>query len=161
VDEETGLTLGNVMLQAVEQGVDLLELEEGESVEFTAVTPMLYAARAFQHVTVKAGDWYYYADYGLGSYLTSPFTVSFGNVTATAFCIEPSKPNPGSGSYQITKLEGNRELAKVCYYGTDASGVYIFFNRSHPDFSVGKRFVLTHLAASYANGSGDSFYWTN
>lgn len=160
-DEETDLMLGEVMLQAVEQGIDLQELEDGESITYTARSNKLFAAKSSQNVTITRGDWYYYADYGLGSYLTSPFTVSFGNVTATAFCIEPSKPGPGSGTYEITKLEGNRELAKVCYYGTDASGDYNFFKRSHPDFSTGKRFVLTHLAASYANGSGDAFYGTN
>ena len=100
-------------------------------------------------------------DYGLGTYLTSPFTVTFGNVTATAYCIEPSKPGPGSGTYQITKLEGNRELAKVCYYGTEAAGSSAFFAKHHTDFSAGKRFVITHLAASYANGSSDAFYGTN
>lgn len=161
VDEETGLTLGEVMLQAVEQGMDLRKLEAGESMTYTARSNRLFAAKSSQSVTITQGEWYYYADYGLGSYLTSPFTVSFGTVTATAFCIEPSKPGPGSGTYQITKLEGNRELAKVCYYGTEASGEYNFFNRRHPDFSVGKRFVLTHLAASYANGSEDAFYGTN
>lgn len=116
VDEETGLTLGNVMLQAVEQGGDLLELEEGESVEFTAAAPMLYAARASQRVTVTAGSWYYYADYGLGSYLTCPYTVTFGDVTATAYCVQPSKPGPDDGMYTIEKLSDGKTLAKVCYY---------------------------------------------
>ena len=112
-------------------------------------------------MTITQGSYYYYADYGLGSYVTAPFTVSFGNVTATAYCIQPSKPGPGSGTYQITKLEGNRELAKVCYYGTEASGSAYFFNHYHTDFSAGKRFIVTHLAASYANGSSDAFYGTN
>ena len=89
--------------------------------------------------------------------MTAPFTVSFGNVTATAYCIQPSKPGPGSGTYQITKLEGNRELAKVCYYGTEAAGSAYFFNHYHTDFSAGKRFIVTHLAASYANGSAPIF----
>ncbi|MFR5700381.1 MAG: hypothetical protein ACLUD0_00015 [Eubacterium ramulus] len=77
VDEESGLTLSDVMLQAVEQDVDLLEMEDGETVTFTASSPMLYAARATQSVTVTKGSWYYYADYGLGSYLTCPYTVTF------------------------------------------------------------------------------------
>ena len=161
VDEESGLTLGEVLLQAEDQGIEIRELENGESVSFMAKAPMMRAARASQSVTITQGDWYYYADYGLGSYLTCPFTVSFGNVTATAYCIQPSKPGPGSGTYQITKLEGNRELAKVCYYGTEASGSAYFFNHYHTDFSAGKRFIVTHLAASYANGSGDAFYGTN
>lgn len=161
VDEESGLTLGEVLLQAADQGIDIQGLKNGESVSFMAQAPMARAARASQSVTITQGDWYYYADYGLGSYLTAPFTVTFGNVTATAFCIQPSKPGPGSGTYQITKLEGNRELAKVCYYGTEASGSAYFFNHYHNDFSAGKRFIVTHLAASYANGSGDAFYGTN
>ena len=158
VDEESGLTLGEVLLQAEDQGIDIQGLENGESVSFTAQVP---AARASQSVTITQGSYYYYADYGLGSYVTAPFTVSFGNVTATAYCIQPSKPGPGSGTYQITKLEGNRELAKVCYYGTEASGSAYFFNHYHTDFSAGKRFIVTHLAASYANGSSDAFYGTN
>lgn len=161
VDEESGLTLGDVLLQAEEQGVEIQELENGESASFTAKSQVSRAARAAQTVTITRGDYYYYADYGLGSYLTSPFTVSFGNVTATAFCIQPSKPGPGSGTYQITKLAGSRELAKVCYYGTAASGSAYFFAKKHTDFSTGKRFIVTHLAASYANGSEDAFYGAN
>lgn len=162
VDEENGLSLGEVLLQAESQGVDIQGLNSGESVSFTAQAPMARSARAAsQTVTITQGSWYYYADYGLGSYLTAPFTVSFGNVKATAYCIQPSKPGPGSGTYQITKLEGNKELAKVCYYGTEASGSAYFFNNHHTDFSAGKRFIITHLAASYANGSSDAFYGTN
>ena len=161
VDEESGLTLGEVLLQAEDQGIDIQGLEKGESVSFMAQAPMARAARASQSVTITQGSYYYYADYGLGSYVTAPFTVSFGNVTATAYCIQPSKPGPGSGTYQITKLEGNRELAKTIYYGTEASGSAYFFNHYHTDFSAGKRFIVTHLAASYANGSSDAFYGTN
>ena len=146
VDEESGLTLGEVLLQAEDQGIDIQGLKNGESVSFMAQAPMARAARALQSVTITQGDWYYYADYGLGSYLTAPFTVTFGNVTATAFCIQPSKPGPGSGTYQITKLEGNRELAKVCYYGTEASGSAYFFNHYHNDFSAGKRFIVTQYS---------------
>lgn len=161
VDEDSGLTLGEVLLQAADQGVDIQNLEAGESVTFTAKSRMARAARASQSVTITQGSYYYYADYGLGSYVTAPFTVKFGNVTATAYCIQPSKPGPGSGTYQITKLEGKQELAKTIYYGTDASGSAYFFNRHHQDFSAGKRFIITHLAASYANGSSDAFYGTN
>lgn len=161
VDEDSGLTLGEVLLQAADQGVDIQSLEVGESVTFTAQAPRARAARATQPVTITQGSYYYYADYGLGSYVTAPFTVKFGNVSATAYCIQPSKPGPGSGTYQITKLEGKQELAKTIYYGTEASGAAYFFNCHHKDFSAGKRFIVTHLAASYANGSSDAFYGTN
>lgn len=161
VDTETGLSLGEVMLQAVEQGVDILELKEGESLTFTARSTKLFAARASQQVTVTQGSWYYYADYGLGTYLTCPYTVKFGSVTATAYCVQPSKAGPGNGNYTITKLTDGKNLAKVCYYGTKASGDEGFFAEKHPDFSTGKRFIITHLAAAYANGSGDAFSGTN
>ena len=161
VDEDSGLTLGEVLLQAADQGVDIQSLEVGESVTFTAQAPRARATRATQSVTITQGSYYYYADYGLGSYVTAPFTVKFGNVSATAYCIQPSKPGPGSGTYQITKLEGKQELAKTIYYGTEASGAAYFFNSHHKDFSAGKRFIVTHLAASYANGSSDAFYGTN
>lgn len=161
VDEESGLTLGDVMLQAVEQDVDLLELEEGESATFMAEAPRLFAAKASQSVDVTRGSAYYYADYGLGSYVTYPYTVKFGSVTATAYCVQPSKAGPGDGNYTITKLGDSKTLAKVCYYGTKASGDEGFFAEKHPDFSAGKRFIITHIAAAYANGSSDAFSGTN
>lgn len=161
VDGESGLTLGDVMLQAVEQDVDLLELEEGETVTFTAEAPALFSARASQSVDVTRGSAYYYADYGFGSYVTYPYTVKFGDVTATAYCVQPSKAGPGDGNYKITKLGDSKTLAKVCYYGTKASGEEGFFAEKYPDFSTGKRFIITHLAAAYANGSSDAFSGTN
>ena len=54
--------------------VDLLALEEGETVTFTAYNPKMLRS---SQVEVSSGGWYYYADYGLGSYLTCPFTVSW------------------------------------------------------------------------------------
>ena len=47
------------------------------------------------------------------------------------------------------------------YYGTDAAGSESFFANKHTDFSEGKRFIIIHMAASYANGSSDAFYGTN
>lgn len=93
--------------------------------------------------------------------MTAPYTVTFGNVTATAYCVQPSKPGPDDGNYTITKLADGKTLAKVCYYGTKASGDEGFFAEKHPDFSTGKRFIITHLVASYANGSSDAFSGTN
>ncbi len=85
----------------------------------------------------------------------------FGNVTATAFCIQPSKPGPGSGTYQITKLEGNRELAKVCYYGTEASGSAYFFAKYHTDFSAGETVYRDTPCRFLRQWSSDAFYGTN
>lgn len=156
VDPETGLTLGEVLEQAQEQNLDLMEMEEGETASFIAT----YAS-ATTDVSVTRGSCYYYSDYDLGSYLTYKYTVSFNNVTATAYCIQPSKSSPGDGVFKITRLGDGKKLAKVCYYGTKASGVNGFFKTEHPDFSAGKQFVITHLAVSYASGSDDAFSGAN
>lgn len=160
VDPETGLSVSDVLEQGEEQGMDMLSLEEGETVQFQAQA-LFASARSTTSVSVTRGAYYYYADYGLGSYLTAPYTVKFGDVTATAYCVQPSKPGPGDGTYTITKLSDGKTLAKVCYYGTKASGDEGFFAEKHPDFSTGKRFIITHLAAAYANGSSDAFSGTN
>ena len=62
VDEETGLSLGEVLVQAEEQGVDIQSMERGESASFTAQPPMAKSARASQSVTITQGSYYYYAD---------------------------------------------------------------------------------------------------
>ena len=157
-DEESGLTLSDVLEQAGEQDIDLMAMEDGETVSFTAVNT---STRATQDVDVTRGTAYYYADYGLGSYVTYKYTVKFGTVSATAYCVQPSKAGPGDGVYKITKLGDSKALAKVCYYGTKASGENGFFSEKHPDFSAGKQFIIVHLAASYANNSGDAFSGTN
>ena len=135
-----------------------MAMEDGETVSFTAVNT---STRATQDVDVTRGTAYYYADYGLGSYVTYKYTVKFGNVSATAYCVQPSKAGPGDGVYKITKLGDSKALAKVCYYGTKASGENGFFSEKHPDFSAGKQFIIVHLAASYANNSSDAFSGTN
>ena len=161
VDPETGTTLSEVMEEAVEQGIALEELEIGETVTFEM--PMLLAATSTgsQSVSITRGSWYHYADYGLGSYITAPYYVSWGGIKATAYCVQPSKKGPDDGTYSITKLSDGKTLAKVCYYGTKASDENGFFDEKHPDFSTGKRFIITHLAAAYANGSSDWDSGTN
>lgn len=164
VDEETGLSLSVVLEEAVEEGIDLAEMEVGETIAYSvsmAASLALTASTSTETVTITRGDWYYYADYGLGSYMTAPYYVSYGDITATAYCVQPSKAGPDDGTYTITKLSDSKTLAKVCYYGTKASGDEGFFATYYPDFSTGKRFIITHLAASYANGSDDAFSGTN
>jgi len=159
-DEESGLELHDVMEQATEHGVDFEALETGEVVTFSA-TAARDAGIGSQQVTIEKGPIYRYADYGLGTYLTEPYYISYGSVRATAYCIQPAKPGPGSGTYTITKLEDHQALAKVCYYGTDAAGAESYFANKHSDFSAGKRFIIVHMAAAYAYGSSDAFYGTN
>ena len=155
--EGTGLTVEGAVRQVQERGIDLMAMEEGESITFYASA----AARSVEQVTVTRGDCYRYADYGYGSYLTYKYTVQFSGVSATAYCIQPSVNSPGSGTYSISKLKDKKALAKVCYYGTKASGEEGFFTEKHPDFSEGQRFILVHMAASHANGSSDAFSGAN
>lgn len=158
-DEESGLALHDVMEQAANHGVDFEAMETGEVATFAATARE--AGVGSQQVTIEKGPIYRYADYGLGTYLTEPYYISYGSVRATAYCIQPAKPGPGSGTYTITKLADNQALAKVCYYGTDAAGEESYFANKHSDFSAGKRFILVHMAAAYAYGSSDAFYGTN
>ena len=158
-DEESGLALHDVIEQAANHGVDFEAMETGEVATFAATARE--AGVGSQQVTIEKGSIYRYADYGLGTYLTEPYYISYGSVRATAYCIQPAKPGPGSGTYTITKLADNQALAKVCYYGTDAAGEESYFANKHSDFSAGKRFILVHMAAAYAYGSSDAFYGTN
>ena len=159
-DEESGLTVSEVMDQAENEGIDLYEMEPGETVTFMAAAGN---ARSSQQVSVTRGAEYRYADYGYGTYLTYQYTVKFGNVSATAYCVQPSKPGPGTGTYTINKVGDGKALAKVCYYGTKASGDDGFFTEEngYGNLSAGARFILVHLAASYANGSSDAFSGAN
>lgn len=161
VDPETGTTLSEVLQEAADQDVSLSELEAGETVTFDMPVMLASGETGVKSVSVTAGPWYYYADYGLGSYLTCPYYVSWGSINATAYCVQPSKKGPDNGSYTIQKLEDGKTLAKVCYYGTKASEENGFFDEKHPDFSAGKRFIITHIAAAYANGSSDWDSGTN
>lgn len=161
VDPETGITLSEVLQEATEQEVPISELGVGETVTFDMPVMLASDDTGVKSVSVTAGPWYHYADYGLGSYLTCPYYVSWGNINATAYCVQPSKKGPDNGTYTIQKLEDGKTLAKVCYYGTKASEENGFFDEKHPDFSAGKRFIITHIAAAYANGSSDWASGTN
>ena len=159
-DLESELTVSEALEQAESNGIDLYAMEAGETVTFMAAAGN---ARSSQQVSVTRGAEYRYADYGYGTYLTYQYTVKFGNVSATAYCVQPSKPGPGSGTYTINKVGDGKALAKVCYYGTKASGDDGFFTEEngYGNLSTGARFILVHLAASYANGSGDAFSGAN
>lgn len=159
-DLESELTVSEVLEQAESNGIDLYAMEAGETVTFMAAAGN---ARSSQQVSVTRGAEYRYADYGYGTYLTYQYTVKFGNISATAYCVQPSKPGPGSGTYTINKVGDGKALAKVCYYGTKASGDDVFFTEEngYGNLSTGARFILVHLAASYANGSGDAFSGAN
>ena len=116
VDTETELTVSEVLEQAETNGIDLYAMDAGETVTFMASAGN---ARSSQQVSVTRGTMYRYADYGYGSYLTYQYTVKFGNVSATAYCVQPSKPGPGSGTYTINKVGDGKALAKNDITGAD------------------------------------------
>lgn len=109
------------------------------------------ATRTWVIKTVKIGGVYVA---GLNNtckvYLTYQYTVKFGNISATAYCVQPSKPGLGSGTYTINKVGDGKALAKVCYYGTKASGDDGFFTEEngYGNLSAGARFMV-HIVASY------------
>lgn len=155
--------LEEIFEQAEAQGIDIAGMKDGETISFEVdfQTDDGIAMFATYQVDVTKVTTYYYSDYGLGSYLTGKYKVSFGGITAIAYCVQPSKPGPGDGGYTVTQMSDGKTLAKVCYYGTKASGEDGFFEEKHPDFSEGKRFIITHIAAAYANGSSDWDSGTN
>ena len=67
------LTVLSTMMQPVTSFA--AEVEVGETVTFEM--PMLFAATGNQSVSITRGSWYHYADYGLGSYITAPYYVTF------------------------------------------------------------------------------------
>ena len=78
-DEESGLTVSEVMDQAAENGIALYSMEEGEAVTFMATD---IATQSTKKVTVTRGTCYQYSDYGYGSYLTYKYEVDVDSNTA-------------------------------------------------------------------------------
>ena len=106
-DEESGWTVTGVIQWATEEEeIDLAALGFGESVSFEIPrkTRLKAASKSTQTVDITRGNRYSYSDYGLGSYVTFSYTVKFGDVKATAYCVQPSRSSPGDGTFTITKL---------------------------------------------------------
>ena len=161
--DDSGWTVSGIIRWATEQEeISLAEMGAGETVTFEVPTKRGAKAGSTGTMTVEItkGERYHYYDYGLGTFWTHPYYVKYGNITATAYCIEPSKSAPDSGTYTITKLKDSKALAKVCYYGTKYSGDEGFFAERYPDFPAPERFIITHLAAGYANEGEDAFRGT-
>ena len=164
-DEDSGWTVSGVIKWATEEEeISLAEMGLGESVSFQIPKKKMAlkaAASSTQKVTITKYDKVHYEDHGLGDRFTHPYMVEFGNVKTMAYCVEPSKDAPKTGTYTITKLADSKDLAKVCYYGTDNSGNNNFYKLKHPGFSSDKRYIITHIAAAYAYGASDAFEGAN
>ena len=159
-------TVSGIIRWATEQEeISLAEMGVGETVTFDVPVKKKSALKAAPStgtmtVEITKGERYHYYDYGLGTFWTHPFYVKYGNISATAYCIEPSKSAPDSGTYTITKMKDSKTLAKVCYYGNKYSGDEGFFAERYPDFPAPERFIITHLAAGYANEGEEAFRGT-
>ena len=161
--DDSGWTTSGIIRWATEQEeISLAEMGVGETVTFEVPSKrgLKAASTGTMTVEITKGERYHYYDYGLGTFWTHPYYVKYGNITATAYCIEPSKSAPDSGTYTITKLKDSKTLAKVCYYGNKYSGDEGFFAERYPDFPAPERFIITHLAAGYANEGEDAFRGT-
>ena len=153
-DEDSGWTVSGVLKWATEEEeISLAEMGVGETVTFDMPKRKMALKAAPSTGTMKVeitkGERYHFHDYGLGTFWTHPYYVKYGNISATAYCIEPSKSAPDSGTYTITKMKDSKTLAKVCYYGTKYSGDEGFFAEKYPELSGPERFIITHLAARY------------
>lgn len=165
-DEDSGWTVSGVLKWATEEEeISLAEMGVGDTVSFEMPNKKMALKAAPSTGTMKVeitkGEKYHYNDYDLGHFWTHPYYVKYGNITATAYCIEPSKSAPDSGTYTITKMKDSKTLAKVCYYGTKYSGDEGFFAERYPDFPAMERFIITHIAAGYANEGDEAFRGTN
>ena len=165
-DEDSGWTVSGVLKWATEEEeISLAEMGVGDSVTFEMPKKKMALKAAPSTGTMKVeitkGERYHFYDYGLGTFWTHPYYVKYGNITATAYCIEPSKSAPDSGTYTITKMKDSKTLAKVCYYGTKYSGDEGFFAEKYPELSAPERFIITHLAAGYANEGEAAFRGTS
>ena len=162
-DWETGMTVSGVLVWASEkERINLLGLDSGETVSFDMPT-LRGAARgsSTECVSITRGEYFYYENYGLGTYVTSPYFIQFGNVSTIAFCVQPALPGPGDGVYTIEQVWDNADLAKVIYYAAYTSGSENFFDSYYPYYDQTVRFIITRIAASYANGSEDAFTGAN
>lgn len=168
-EEESELTLEEVLEQAEAQQIDFLGLAPGESLTFyTSIGQedeqnegIMRAAVTAVTVT-RAAEPFWYSEYGYGTRFTYKYTVEFNGIKATAYCIRPSLASPGSSkNYKVIKLKGAKTLAKVCYYGTKAAGDEGFFAERYPEMNGVQRFIITHIAAAYANNSPDTFDGAN
>lgn len=130
-DEGSGLALHDVMEQAANQGVDFEAMETGEVATFSA-TAARDAGVGSQQVTIEKGPTYRYEDYGLGSYVTAPYYISYGSTknvlnerTYAKIHLIKEDAETGANPQEDATLEG------AVY------GLYARENIVHPDGTTG------------------------
>lgn len=120
----------------------------------TAVFVLLYAPESFaqskKSVQLTVGKKIYY-----GTYYTSYFRVD-GKM---AYCLEPLKDAPGSGSYEVSPLESG-SVRKGLYYVYGGPGYDAFREQYGPlgDGSDDEEYCMSHCILAYLySGGEDSF----
>ena len=139
---------------AIEEGIpSLLDLQPGESITFYA---SLGGSRGTYQVTVKKGD---ECSYGtLGWYKTYKYIVTVPDLAIyeeVAFCVQPDKPGPPNGTYELNSLNSDL-LAKVCYY-TKNWGIGFFAKEAKEEiyYEPNEVFALGHITASKVWGDSE------
>ncbi|MCD8078560.1 MAG: VaFE repeat-containing surface-anchored protein, partial [Lachnospiraceae bacterium] len=132
---------------------------------FNTLTMTTASTGTSTKVSVSRTAKYRYSYYGVGSSWSTnkyevEYTIDGTDVTAYAYCVEPSEKAPGSGKYTVTKLSSSNTLAKVVYYGTESlSGTKCFWEQEgYSGYSDGYRWIIVHIAPAYAYGRSDWDY---
>ena len=108
-----------------------------------------------------------YKDYGIGSgWSTHQYRVDMGDgANHWAYCVAPNDHRPDSGKFDIEPQDRNTTLGEVLFWADfDMSRFKVpkeieaknYWSKHHTSYKPGKKWCLTHLAASYAKGSKES-----
>lgn len=138
-------------------------LRVGEEITISAdilfeQTGMLMAAASDKAtVKVKVLDVYYYdhAGYGDGTGMfTNKYQVTFNDIKAVAFCLQPERANPKmSDNFTISKYGDGKSVAKVLYYAQADAAHQGYFATKRTGLTAEQQFIITHMAAAKAAGS--------
>lgn len=108
-------------------------------------------------VKVKVLDVYYYdhAGYGDGTGMfTNKYQVTFNDIKAVAFCLQPERANPKmSDNFTISKYGDGKSVAKVLYYAQADAAHQGYFATKRTGLTAEQQFIITHMAAAKAAGS--------
>ena len=122
-----------------------------DNAAFLSVVPESMAKNRSINANLVVGERLPYPS-SLGNYSTTYFTVN-GHV---AYCLESAKTSPPSSDYVANIFESNLALQKVLYYGYGGPGDIT--DSYMPAFDWKRKYIYTHIAASYAYCGTDGFY---
>lgn len=102
-----------------------------------------------------------------GSGLAYQYTVVQGGVTRSAYCLEPDKLVPPTGSHTASLLTGNAKVSNIMYYCYGYPGQNVLSswlqNNGYSSYSSGTNlYLFSHVLVSYQyNPSGAFTGWQN